>query len=176
MKVIKRRLWLSVCTAIGAVLLLACLVALHETPSAIVAGTLAAVSLVFIVCNSRKLSSARLITENRMIDICPATVCMAGTGEGATRQAVECVLSPFGLLVENKIYKFGRDGVRLHSVDIGDRHITVCFSNEDRRWTARLLYGPLDKEDLAQLAKKMEYETGITPSLSGTGHAPQRKE
>lgn len=166
MKGIKRRLWLSVCTAVAAVLLLACLVALHETPPAIVTGALVAVCLLFVVCNSRKLASAKLITENRVIDICPATVCMAGTDEEATRQAVECVLSPFGLLVEGKIYKFGRDGIRLHSVDIGDSHITVCFGDNERRWTARLLYGPLGKGDLARLAKKLEYETGITPSLS----------
>lgn len=171
MGMIKRRLWLSGLTAGAACLLLLCLIVLRQYLPAGVAAGVAIIGIAVFVRGIQLYASAKLVIDNRIIGICPATISASGDSAASARQVIECVLSPFGLLVGSNVYKFGRDGIRLYAIDIGDSCISVDFGSEAQRWTAMLLHEPLSHEEVARLVKKTAYETGITPSLSGANVA-----
>lgn len=176
MGMIKRRLWLRGLTAGAACILLLCLIVLKQYLPAGVAAGVAIIGIVFFARGVRVYASAKLVIDNRIIGICPATISASGDNAASARQVIECVLSPFGLLVGSNVYKFGRDGIRLYTIDIGDSCISVDFGSEAQRWTATLLHEPLSQEDVSRLVEKAAYETGITPSLSGTKCRELRKE
>lgn len=165
MDAIRRHLLLSALFTGAALILLPYTVAKGEYLLAGAAAVATAIGLVFLVMEARKLESARLIMENQLLGTCTATVSsMQHKGSSHQREA-ECILSPFGLLVGGKVYKFGRDGIRLHSVDIGESRILVSFGTETRHWTADFLHGPLDDEALSALVEAIEHETGIHPGF-----------
>ncbi len=166
MKVIQRRLWLSGITIIVALLLLLMFIIHEEFLLAVIAvfATLAGLVSLFLGLQYRE--SAKLIIENRLLDICPVTISAGNSNSNSVRQPVECVLSPFGLLIGGKVYKFGRDGIRLHSMDIGVSQITVGFGSDKNKCSAVLLVDPLDADQIAKITERMICEAGITPRIS----------
>lgn len=170
MKIIKRRLGLSGAAAVAALLLLLYFLARKQYLLAVIFAGTAAIGFVIFACSYRAYTSARLIWDNRIIDICPATISIKGAAYKSARQVIACVLSPFGLLIGGNVYKFGRDGIRLYAIDIGETYISVDFGDEAKRWTAVLLHGARNQDALNRLAEQVAYETGVTPSLLDTNH------
>lgn len=75
----------------------------------IVFGILNVISLVFLRRENHLLFYANLIWDNRIFTVPSATIFISG-GNGK-KEVVETVVSTFGILIGNKIYKWGLDGV-----------------------------------------------------------------
>lgn len=170
MKTIKLRLWLSGIASGGFLILLICMVVIQAALLGIAAAIAALSALASLLHDVRSYASAKLIFDNRIINICAATVTAAGRVASQESHTIECVFSPFGLLIGGKVYKFGRDGIRLRSIGIEDSRITVEFGDDARHWRAVLLYDPLSKEELLQLTETICYETGISLSAPEANH------
>lgn len=151
----------------AALLLLTCFVILGEYMPAVVALGVAVIGASVVVGTFVHRDSVRLIVENRLLDICPVTIRVTDSGDESA-QPIECVFSPFGLLIGSKVYKFGRDGIRLYSMEIGPSRISLDFGTEKRRCTAVFLHDPLSADEIEQLAERVKRETGITPSYAGS--------
>jgi hypothetical protein len=84
--------------------------------------------------------------------------------------AEQTVVSVFGILMGNKVYKWGSDGVhgvRLSSVIIEKAHIYLTFGDGTKTMLVRLLHGMLDEQEVFEVKERLWRETGVTAKVSG---------
>ena len=80
------------------------------------------------------------------------------------------VVSTFGLLLRNKVYKWGCDGingVRLHMVKIDKEHIRLTFGANNKKLSVELLHGMTDAQRIMETKRMIWHETGVEVELSG---------
>jgi len=115
----------------------------------------------------KKLISAQLILDNTILHIEPAVLC--GRGEETEEnpcETVEMYVSVFGILLGDKIIKWGQDGGRdgrLKAVEIGRDYLSIDYGTKVEVRNIRLLYTRPDSDSLAGIVEKFRYETGIVP-------------
>lgn len=126
------------------------------------------VLLILLIKQKKLLKDAELIWDNPILMV-PFTVVSA---ENSQKKSVaeQTVVSVFGILMGNKIYKWGIDGingVRLSSVVIEKAHMQLTFGDSTKTMWVRLLHGMVDKQEVFEVKERLWRETGVTAKVSG---------
>lgn len=134
---------------------------------AIVFGCANIVLLILLIKQNQLLKDAGLIWDNCILVVPSAVI---STENGKERSVAEqTVVSVFGILMGNKIYKWGSDGVhgvRLSSVVIEKAHIRLTFGDGTKTMWVRLLHGMVDEQEVFEVKERLWRETGVTAKVS----------
>lgn len=95
-----------------------------------------------------KVKAARLIVENQILNLQPAIY-------------VSC----FGILLDTRIIKFNRDGIRLLAVEIGRDYLSLDYGTDTTAQNVRLRHTGIDSDSLEDISERFRYETGIVPTI-----------
>ncbi|MGI6490947.1 MAG: hypothetical protein ACOX0T_00790 [Pelotomaculum sp.] len=124
--------------------------------------------LILLIKQNRLLKDAELIWDNCILAVPYAII---STEKGKERSVAEqTVVSVFGILMGNKIYKWGTDGlygVRLSSVVIEKAYIQLTFGDETMTMWVRLLHGLVDKQEVLEIKDRLWREIGVTAKVTG---------
>ena len=136
--------------------------------TAFIFGIISVASLLFLVRQIRMLYDATLIWDNRILEVSSAFIL---TEHGREKNNMEkTVVSTFGMLIGNKIYRWGRDGicgVRLNIVEIDKERMYLTFGDTVKSMRVELLHGITEQKEILYVAQKLWYETGVKASISG---------
>ncbi|MGR6835964.1 hypothetical protein [Syntrophomonas erecta] len=132
-------------------------------------------TLLTLICfyqQQQKLKTARLIVENAIFTT--ASSIMAGYNRDQASKllpdtkSVEMIVSCFGVLSGEEVYKFNCDGIHLFSVEINSEDMLFTFGTDE--WTKYLRFGHnvSSPDQIQEIAEKLRYETGIS-RIIGTG-------
>ena len=80
------------------------------------------------------------------------------------KEVEEIIVSTFGILIGNKIYKWGMNGisgVRLKTIEIDRSWIFLNFGDDDENMQVKLLHGLADIEEVEGIQEKFWNETGV---------------
>lgn len=135
---------------------------------AIVSGCANIVLLIFLFKQNQLLKDAGLIWDNSILVLPSAVISIENGKERSV--AEQTVVSVFGILTGNKIYKWGSDGVygiRLSFVVIEKAHIRLTFGDGTKTMWVRLLHGMVDEQEVFEVKERLWRETGITAKVSG---------
>lgn len=141
-----------------------CVVLRLILPAAVLA-IAAGAGMFFLVRLCRRYLTARLIVENEIIGISPAQI--TTLRDGRENAPGKVVVSPFGILIGSRPYKFNCDNVKLISVEFTREAVLLRFGAEDETYDLRLLHGLSERPEVESIAKKIKYETGVTPAIAG---------
>ena len=86
------------------------------------------------------------------------------------KQEEEAVVSTFGLLLGNNVYRWGCEGVnsvQLREVQIDKEHIRLYFGIDIKILHVELLHGLTDRQSVMEIAQKIWNETGVQVSIVG---------
>lgn len=135
---------------------------------AIVFGCVNIVLLILLIKQNQLLKDAELILDNCLLVVSSAVI---STENGQERSVVEeTVVSVFGILLGNKIYKWGSDGVhgvRLSSVAIEKVHIRLTFGDSTKTMGVRLLHGLVNEQEVLEVKEKLWRENGVIAKVTG---------
>lgn len=121
-----------------------------------------ALFLIFAEIERSRLKEAGLIVENEILHVRPAEFINAyGMGEDGLDVYVSC----FGILAGSRIIRFNLKDKRLKSVEIGRDMIRVSYGTNEATRKACILHGSLDAADLARVAERFRFETGVEPTI-----------
>lgn len=140
----------------------------NVTEAVLVFAMASVVLLVCIVAQTRQLSEAKLIWDNRILTVPSAVISVLGSME--KRNTQESAVSTFGILSGCRIYKWGCagvHGVRLSSIKIDRTRIYLTFSDETETMQAELLHGMDDLQTVMEVKAKLWYETGVLATVGG---------
>ncbi|MGI6733848.1 MAG: hypothetical protein ACOX4J_06755 [Anaerovoracaceae bacterium] len=130
--------------------------------AAIIFAVISAVLLVFLIRESYLLYHANLIWNNCILAVPSAIISTSFSNE--KREVEEIIVSTFGILIGNKIYKWGMNGisgVRLKTIEIDRSWIFLNFGDDDKTVRVELLHGMADTEEAMEIQQKFWRETGI---------------
>ena len=150
------------------VLLMLCFAAGHMREAALAFGVAGATLLILFISQSRVASDAGLICDNSILTVPSAVVSDLERSE--TKTMDETVVSTFGALVGDKVYKWGCDGLngsRLQSIEIDSERISLTFGNKVQTLKLELLHGLDNEEKVSQVKQRFFHETGIEATVSG---------
>lgn len=136
--------------------------------AAIICGAGSTVLLGLLITQSHRLQDARLILDNRILAVPSAVITRPESGE--TQELEETVVSTFGVLAGGRVYRWGCDGfqgTRLTAITLDRSRISLTFGGENQPLRIELLHGLADKQTVLEICRKLKYETGVTPMLSG---------
>jgi len=151
----------SMFSAVG-IFLTVLLIAIQKTEAAIACGAAGVVALIFLYRLSRLLYVARLICDNQILAV-PSSIVTTENRSGE-KMMEETVVSTFGLLLGNKVYKWGCNGIhgsRLRKVQMDREHIWLTFGSYGEQLRVELLHGMTDEQSVMEITQKIWYETGI---------------
>lgn len=135
---------------------------------AIVFGCANIVLLILLIKQNQLLKDAELIWDNCILAVPSAVISTENGKEGSV--AEQTVVSVFGILMGNKIYKWGSDGVhgvRLSAVVIEKAHIRLIFDDATKTMVVRLLHGMVDEQEVFVVKERLWRETGVTAKVNG---------
>jgi len=118
----------------------------------------------------KKLKTAELIMENKILHIQPATIdagTCGKTGKALPVEGIEVFISCFGILLDSRIIKFNLDGVCLKTVEVGREFICLTYGTEGRTQKIRILHAAMDSPELQRIVERFRYETGVVPVITG---------
>lgn len=116
----------------------------------------------------QRLRTARLITENSILSIPVVTVWNSDSSSLPNSDKTALVIvSCFGIIFDNEVFKFNCDGIRLLSVAISWQAMWLTFGTEKKKQHVRLLHGLSNREDIQMITEKFRYETGVIPVVAG---------
>lgn len=142
---------------------------------------LSTLAAVLVIWEYRKLKTAKLIIENKILYIQPMAMGDLGWENGSSgridndlgkdaaglpAESIEVFVSCFGILLGSKIIKFNQEGIRLKAVEIGRYYLSIDYGIDMDIRNIRLLYARPDSDILAGIIEKFRYETGITPTIT----------
>lgn len=128
---------------------------------------LSIISFVLLYQQNRLYSTAKLIYDNRILTVPSSIVTTHNSTE--KRMTEETIVSTFGLILGNKVYKWGCDGirgVRLNNVQMDHEHIRLIFGAENKKFHVELLHSLSDKQKVAEIAEKIRHETGVQTQIT----------
>ena len=116
----------------------------------------------------QRLKMAGLITENAVLCIPAGTVLSSEDDANfpGSNQAVTVIVSIFGILAGNKVYKYNCDGIRLLAITIDNEYICFTYGTQKKQSDLKLLHGLSRQDDIEAVAEKFRYETGIIPVVT----------
>lgn len=112
----------------------------------------------------RRFKAARLIIENKILHIQPAVIDAGNPDKGGRNLpggSIEVYISCFGILLDSRIIKFNRDGIRLIAVELEEDYISLTYGTDKRTENIRLLRAAADSGEIKEIAEKFRYETGV---------------
>lgn len=131
-------------------------------------GAISLIFLLLLVRQGRRLYDATLIWDNRILAVPSALISIPS--RQIKRDVEETVVSTFGILMGNRIYRWGLDGVhgvRLHAAQIDKERMYLIFGDKDQTMRVELLHGMLHKQAVLDATQKLWHETGVTADITG---------
>lgn len=168
MKAIKDRRNIYVVISVTAILLTVLFIVIQKPAMVIACGSASAVVLLLLYRQSRLLNAAMVIYDSRILTV-PSSVITSETRPKQT-QAEETIVSTFGLLLGNRVYQWGCEGVygvRLREVQIDKEHICLSFGNDGKMLRVKLLHGLSDRQSVMEIAERIWHETRIQAEIRG---------
>jgi len=130
-------------------------------------GTLA---FAFFYSTHKKMNVMAIIVDNTIIHIKPAVISgqtvEAKEEEEKLRENFGVRISTFGILLGNKIIKWGGGDERLKAAEIGKDYISIDYGTRENTQNIRLLYSRPGEDELAEIIEKFRHETGIVPEIA----------
>mgnify|MGYP000897930391 CR=1 FL=1 len=167
MKAIKK-VWniYAVLSAIS-ILLTVLFVSIQKSLPAIVCAASGAMSIFLLYRQNSLLNSVCLICDNRILTV-PSSII---TKDNCTSEKImeKTVLSTFGLLLGNKVYQWGCEGIRgirLQNVRMDREHIYLTFGVDDKKISVELLHGMADRQSVMEFKQRIWYETGVQTEVN----------
>lgn len=167
MKAIKNRRNLYSALSVAVIFLTVLLLVTQKTEATIICGGLTAVVLFLLYRQSRLLGTAMVIVDSQILTV-PSSI-VTSENQPEQKQAEETIVSTFGLLIGNKVYRWGCDGVygvRLREVQIDKEHICLTFGAEGEMLRVELLHGLNEMQSAMEIAQKIWHETGVRAEIS----------
>ena len=133
----------------------------------LVFGAISFIFLLLLVRQSRRLYDATLIWDNRILAVPSALISIPS--RQIKRDVEETVVSTFGILMGNEIYRWGLDGVhgvRLHAAQIDKERMYLIFGDKDQTMRVELLHGMTKKQTALEATQKLWHETGVQAEIS----------
>lgn len=164
MKPIKRKFYICFLISLASLFILAGFACIQKIERIIFYGG-AGIILIFIYHQSRILYSASLIYNNRILSVPRSKLNM----ESHEKDMEETIVSTFGLLLRNKVYKWGCDGVdgvRLNMVQMDRDNIRLMFGAKKEKTRIELFHGISDGNEIVELSQKIWRETGVEVELN----------
>jgi hypothetical protein len=118
-----------------------------------------------MIWENGRMEAAKLISENRILHICAATV-MDGEKNNHSGIGFEVFVSCFGILLNDKVIKFNQDRIQLKRIEIEQNYIILTYGAKRKTRTIRLLHPELDENEIRRITDKFHYETGISPEVT----------
>lgn len=123
---------------------------------------LALLAAVYFYRQMQRLKVAKLIQDNVVLTIPAAKVLsskdIASSPEEAGKKQV--IVSIFGVLAGDKVYKFNCEGIRLFSMKIDKEFIFFTYGSREKQRYLRLTHGLSREEDLQRITEIFRYNTG----------------
>ncbi|NCB52336.1 MAG: hypothetical protein EOM54_10700 [Clostridia bacterium] len=167
MKSIKKERNIYAAIFVAVILLTMLLLATQKTEMAIACGGLTVVALILLHRKSQLLGAAMVIYDSRILTVPSAVV--TSDNQPNPKQAEETIVSTFGLLLGNKVYRWGCEGVygvRLQKVRIDKEHICLSFGDDGEMRRVELLHGLRDKQSVTEITQKLWHETGVQAEIN----------
>ena len=166
MKAIKNRRNLYAALSVATILLPELLLKAQKMEAAIACGGLIAVALILLYRQSRLLVAAMVIYDSQILTV-PSSIVIS-ENHPDQKQAEETIVSTFGLLLGNKVYRWGCDGVygvRLREVQIDKEHICLSFGADGEMLRDELLHGLTDRQNVMEITEKIWHETRVRAEI-----------
>lgn len=152
---------------------------------ALVPAALALLAAVYLYRQLQRLTIAKLIQENVVLTI-PAGRFLSSEdfpvspgertisdgaipGFPAEEERSPVIVSIFGILAGDKIYKFNCDGIRLFSMKIDKEFIIFTYGTREKQHRLKLTHGLTREEDLHKITEIFRYNTGTGDLTKGDG-------
>ena len=167
MKAIKDKRNIYVVISVTTILLTVLFIVIQKLAVVIACGGVSAVVLLLLYRQSRLLNAAMVICDSRILTV-PSSI-VTSENQPEQKQEEETVVSTFGLLLGNKVYQWGCEGVygvRLREVQIDKEHICLSFGADGEMLRVRLLHGLTDGQSVTEIAQKIWHETGVRAEIS----------
>ena len=137
---------------------------------ALVPAVLALLAAAFLYQLLQRLKAAKLIEENVVINILAGRVISNGdisqSQKGAGKENV--IVSIFGVLAGDRVYKFNCDGIRLLSMKIDEEFIFFTYGTREKQLHLKLTHGLTREEDLQKITEIFRYNTGTGELSQGS--------
>lgn len=115
----------------------------------------------------QRLETAKLIEENVVLRISAGKVLSSEDGSNFQEgdKVVPVIVSVFGILAGNKIYKFNCDGIRLLSMKMDEEFIFFTYGTQKKQHHLKVLHGLSGKDDFPMIVETFRYETGVVSDM-----------
>lgn len=136
--------------------------------AALIFAAASAVMIVLLFRQNSCLQAARLIWDNRILNI-PGAVLLK-PGDRAQADVELTVVSTFGILIGNRVYKWGCDGItgtRLTDIEIDRERIYLTFGDEGNMHRVELLHGLTNAGAVSEVKDNLWKETGVKAAVKG---------
>jgi hypothetical protein len=136
--------------------------------AALILGVLDIIVFILLIRQNRLLYNASLILDNRILSVPSAVISIQG--DKRKRDVEETVVSTFGIMMGDRIYKWGSDGVRgvqLRAMEIDREWIYLTFGDGIKTMRVELLHGIADKEEVMKMKQRLRRETGVELVVRG---------
>ena len=133
--------------------------------SALLWGSLLVFFAVLFIWQGRRLQSAKLIWDTRILVVPAASF---DQGDGMPQVVDETIVSTFGVLSAGQIYEWGRRGlrgIRLMSLEIDPRKMCLSFGIKDRIMRLEFRHGLDSMERVREVTEKIWRETGVQATI-----------
>jgi hypothetical protein len=111
---------------------------------------------------------ARLILDSQIVQVCSGTVSSRqGSSQWKPRIANQITVSTFGVLMNDRAYKWGYDGIQLWTAEIDRDTLSLTFGDREQAYRVELLHGIRELAEVDSLVEKLRYETGVLPTVRG---------
>lgn len=177
MKAIQRRTRLFAVSAFGCIIVSSIMIASCIIMPGMQIQIISWISILAIVlavglwiCAHARLKMACLIVENQILHIRPAVICEETCMEtnGNESDSIDVFISYFGILIDSKVIKYNQEGIRLKAVELGRYYICLSYGTEKRLHKIHLLHADLDSGEIAEIAEKFRYETGVSATITSS--------
>lgn len=121
--------------------------------------------LTALIRQSCRLYEAQLIWDNRILLVSAAVIMLPGAPE--KQKELNLVISTFGAMVGARIYKWGCDGIQLHSIAIDRKRIFLSFGDATETKRLELMHDISDAQIISKVTQTLWQETGVAPAISG---------
>lgn len=114
----------------------------------------------------QSLCEAELIRDNQLLNIKSVYSVIEETRSSPPAQNKEIFISCFGILWGPRVIRFNQEGINLRFVEIGQAYISLTYGTDKWIQKTQLLFDPLESRELAALAERFYYETGVRPMIT----------
>lgn len=165
MEAIRKRLVLLLCLFAAGVLSSLYFSLGRELVPALFCSSATAALLPMLLRQWTQLGVARLILDSQILQVCSATVSSRQGSSGQWKPGIssQITVSTFGVLMNDRAYKWGCDGIKLETAEIGHDTLSLTFGDRERVYRVKLLHGLCELAEVDSLVEKLRYETGVVP-------------